>query len=145
MMDNLILRVERPEDHAAIYALTAAAFADMPYAGGDEQDVVNRLRDAGALHLSLVAVLDDKLVGQATFSPAENADGSGPWYALGPISVDPALQGRGIGGRLINAGIAQLKPALGCILTGNPDYYQRFGYEAAPDTPPRTSLLSTSW
>ena len=140
--DSLTLREERPQEQEAIYALTQAAFAGKPYAGGDEGDVINRLRARGELTLSLVALDGDELVAQATFSPVRSEDESGPWFALGPIAVEPKRQGAGIGGLLIRAGLERLKKAgaLGCMLTGNPAYYQRFGFEFAPaQVPPSES------
>jgi putative acetyltransferase len=52
------------------------------------------------------------------------------WYGLGPVSVWPHLQGRRIGGALIEQGLAELrnKRALGCVLIGDPAYYRRFGF-----------------
>ncbi|MEM1229391.1 MAG: N-acetyltransferase [Pseudomonadota bacterium] len=134
MADNrLRIRAEIAADQAVIHALTRTAFKDQPYADGDEQAVVDRLRDRGALTLSLVALAGDTLVGQVTFSPAQREDGSGPWFALGPVSVLPQRQSRGIGGALIRAGLEDLRErgALGCILTGNPAYYERFGFALA--------------
>jgi putative acetyltransferase len=88
--------------------------------------------------LSLVAAIEQKVVGQITFSHATVADGSGPWFALGPVAVAPQLQSQGIGSALINRGLAEIacQGALGCILTGNPDYYQRFGFVLAPQHVP---------
>ena len=76
--------------------------------------------------------------GKITFSPAANSDGTTPWYALGPVSVMPEHQGLGIGAMLIEQGLAELREqgALGCILTGNPDYYRRFGFTLAPANVP---------
>lgn len=127
----MMIRPERPEDTNAIFELTKLAFEGKPYAAGDEQDVVDRLRDVNALSLSLVAVIDDEVVGQITFSEALITETEGQWMALGPVSVLPRLQSEGIGGALIKEGLAQVKSdgALGCILTGNPQYYQRFGFE----------------
>jgi putative acetyltransferase len=138
MLETLELRDERPEDRAAIYEVTELAFAGRPYAGGDEQDVVDRLRAADALVLSLVALQGDRLAGQVTFSPAQQADGSSGWFALGPVSVLPELQGQGVGGALIEAGLARLTDmqASGCILTGDPNYYARFGFEVRPELCP---------
>ena len=129
------IRPEQPDDHDAIWQITKDAFADMPYAGGDEQDLVNVLRSIGALSLSLVATDGDELVGQATFSPATISSNTGNWFALGPISVKPGRQSEGIGGELIEAGIDAIREldAWGCILTGNPDYYSRHGFSLAPE------------
>ncbi len=111
----------------------------MPYAGGDEQDVINRLREAGALSVSLVATIDDEIVGHVAFSPADAADSTGPWFTLGPVSVLPDYQRQGIGSALIRQGLDDLEAlgALGCVLVGNPEYYQRFGFELAPATAPQ--------
>lgn len=136
---NILIRPERAEDHAAIYDITKRAFAPMPYAAGDEQDLIDQLRKAGALVLSLVAEHDGKVVGQISFSPAVAADGSSDWYALGPVSVEPALKHQGIGSQLILAGIAWLQEqdAAGCALVGNPAYYSRFGFKAFSELAPK--------
>ena len=64
------IRPEQAGDEAAIYKVTADAFRGRPYADGDEQDLLNRLRELGQLALSLVATDGDQLVGQITFSPS---------------------------------------------------------------------------
>ncbi len=132
------IREEIDTDHSATYQVTVSAFRGRPYAGGDEQDVIDRLRLAGALVLSLVATEAEELIGQVTFSPVEIEDGTGPWFALGPVSVDPARQGEGIGSALIKDGLKRIEElgALGCILTGNPDYYCRFGFKLSPQNVP---------
>ena len=137
-MGKIEIRPETPADRDAIYGITTDAFRGKPYADGDEQDVINRLRDCDALSLSLVATQGNNVVGQITFSPATAEDGSGPWYALGPVSVQPERQGEGIGAALIKAGLDDIaeRGALGCILTGNPDYYRRFDFEVMPDHAP---------
>jgi len=134
-LTEVTLREEIPQDRQAIYEITQLAFADREYADGDEQDLVDRLREIGALTLSLVALKEGEVVGQITFSPATAADGSGPWFALGPVSVTPALQGQRIGAQLIEAGLEEItaRGARGCILTGNPVYYARFGFELSPE------------
>jgi putative acetyltransferase len=138
LLMNILIRPETPADYGAIYDLTKRAFAPMPYAGGDEQELIGKLRAAGALALSLVAEKDGALVGQISFSPAFAADGSSGWYALGPVSVEPALKHQGIGSALIRAGVAWLrsKQAAGCVLVGNPAYYSRFGFRLFPELAP---------
>src|SRR5690606_25816722 len=65
------------------------------------------------------------------FSPVTISDGSPNWYGLGPVSVLPECQQRGIGSALIREGIARLKDlgARGCCLVGHPGYYGRFGFQ----------------
>lgn len=132
------IRPEQPGDIGRIYDLTRRAFAPMPFAAGDEQDLINAIRDARALSRSLVAIRNDQVIGHIAFSPAYAADGSPGWFALGPVSVEPDLQGQGIGSALIRAGLEWLGEihAAGCILTGNPDFYRRFGFEAYPELAP---------
>ena len=132
------IRRECSSDYGAIRSITEAAFLGKSFAGGDEQDIIERLREKGALSLSLVALSDDIVVAHVAFSPARAADNSQPWFALGPVSVLPECQGNGIGSLLIVNGLAQIAEldALGCILTGNPTYYRRFGFEHAPNNVP---------
>ena len=129
----MIVRPERAADIDAIRTLTETAFRTAPHADGSEHLVIDRLRAAGALTLSLVAEADGAVVGHVAFSPVSVSDGSVGWYGLGPISVDPARQGQGIGGALVHAGLERLKArgAAGCVLLGDPAYYARFGF--APD------------
>ena len=136
---SIVLRPEQAGDEAKIYEVTADAFRGLPYAGGDEQDLLNRLRELGQLAFSLVATIGDQLVGQVTFSPVTLSDGSEPWFGLGPVSVSPEHQNQGIGGQLIRSGLEEIssRGALGCVLTGNPAYYQRFGFELAPKNVPK--------
>ncbi len=130
----MIVRPEREEDIDAIRALTETAFKTAPHADGTEHLIIDRLRAAGALTLSLVAEAGGAIVGHVAFSPVALSDGSEDWYGLGPISVDPARQGEGIGGKLIREGLERLKAlgATGCVLLGDPVYYSRFGFEPDP-------------
>ena len=136
--DTVHIRDERPEDFGAVIDLTQRAFAPMPFAAGDEQALMGKLRDVGALTISLVAELDGRVAGHAAFSPAFAKDGSQGWFALGPISVEPGLQRRGIGGRLIGEGLARLRrmDAAGCIVLGDLAYYPRFGFRPFPQFAP---------
>ncbi len=135
----ITIREEKETDETAIRHLTEAAFRGRPYAGGDEQIVIDRLRASAALTLSLVAVQGEEVIGQITFSPAQLEDLSSPWFALGPVSVLPSRQGEGIGSALIEEGLDRIKVmgARGCILTGDPNYYSKFGFRLSPENCPR--------
>lgn len=135
---DIVIRPEQDADRSQIHDLTRRAFAPMPFAAGDEQDLIDALRNAGALTCSLVAARDDRVVGHIAFSPAYPADGAPGWFALGPVSVEPNLQGQAIGSALIHAGLEWLleAKAAGCILTGNLAYYRRFGFVSRPDLAP---------
>ncbi len=138
MPTEVTVRAEQHRDFAAIGQVIRAAFAGMPYADGNEAELVDTLRRADALCVSLVAELAGSLVGHVAFSPATSSDGSPGWYALGPVAVLPAHQGDGIGSKLVRTGLDAIlaKGATGCILVGNPAYYTRFGFELAPFNAP---------
>lgn len=138
------IRPESPSDVAAIHALTAAAFMDAPHADHTEPFIVDALRKAGALTISLVAeVAGAAIAGHVAVSPVSISDGSAGWYGLGPISVRPDLQRRGIGTLLMRAALSRLREsgAAGCVVLGDPAYYARFGFRPVPglvlpDVPP---------
>jgi putative acetyltransferase len=131
---NLTIRNETSADIPAIFDLTARAFETLEISSHTEQYIVDALRDAGVLSVSLVAVLENRLVGHIAFSPITLSDGTTGWYGLGPVSVLPEFQRAGIGGALIRAGLDRLKAlgAAGCCLVGHPDYYPRFGFIHPP-------------
>ncbi|MBN2254886.1 MAG: N-acetyltransferase [Deltaproteobacteria bacterium] len=131
----MIVRRETHLDIKTITDITIAAFRDHPISNQTEQFIINALRDAGMLTLSLVAEIDGKLVGHVAFSPVTISDGSMNWYGLGPVSVMPENQKQGVGKSLIRAGLSLLKDmgGNGCVLVGDPAYYERFGFRNIPD------------
>ena len=138
MHSDLTIRPEQTDDHVAIGQIISAAFAGKPYAAGDEAELVEALRIQNALTVSLVAESHGRVIGQIAFSPAQPTDGTQGWYALGPVAVEPAHQRSGVGGALIHAGMQAIEGlgARGCILTGDPAYYVRFGFELSPANVP---------
>lgn len=128
------IREERPDDIGTIRKITSAAFQPMEYSTRTEAAIIDALRGAGALHVSLVAVADGDIVGHVAFSPVTIDGAHRGWYGLGPVSVRPDRQKEGIGGVLIRAGLERLSQAgaKGCVLVGDPGYYRRFGFEADP-------------
>ncbi|WP_340588417.1 N-acetyltransferase [Erythrobacter alti] len=125
------IRQEREGDEAAIRALVGDAFEDHAHSSGIEPEIIERLRQDRTPMLSLVAVLDDAVVGHIAFSPVTISDGTQGWYGLGPLSVAPARQRGGIGIALCEAGFDRLRAdgAAGCVVLGDPGYYGRFGFE----------------
>ncbi|WP_299196160.1 N-acetyltransferase [uncultured Erythrobacter sp.] len=131
----ITIRPEAAGDEDTIFALTEAAFADMPFSDADEQHVITRLRDDGDLTLSLVAEDAERIVGHIAFSPVTITGGAKGWFGLGPVSVWPEFHHRGIGGALIKRGIADLRAAgaKGIVLLGSNVYYPRFGFAHVPE------------
>jgi putative acetyltransferase len=97
--------------------------------------IINRLRAAGALTLSLVAESEGRVVGHVAFSEVLINGSTVGWYGLGPVSVLPEFQKQGIGSALIRAGLDHIRAidGKGCVLEGSPDYYQRFGFYSYPN------------
>ncbi|HUO91620.1 MAG TPA: N-acetyltransferase [Rhizomicrobium sp.] len=130
----IAIRNEKPHDSGAIRSITTAAFAAAEHSSGSEAAIVDALRDAGALTISLVAVESREIIGHVAFSPVTIDTRSGGWFGLGPVSVRPDRQGKGVGKALIESGLAQLKAkgADGCVVLGDPRYYSRFGFASDP-------------
>ncbi len=126
----MIIRREEPQDVAAIRQVNEQAFG-----GSGEANVIDALRNRGAATLSLVAVIDDRVVGHLFFSSATIESAGHTWPALGlaPLSVLPEYQHQGIGTALMKAGLAECA-RLGyerVIVLGHPNYYPRFGFMRA--------------
>ncbi len=131
MDPKIVIRSETGADIGAITEVTVAAFNTLEISNHTEQFIIEALRAAKALSVSLVAELDGCVVGHIAFSPVTISDGTRNWYGLGPVSVLPAYQRQGIGKALIREGLSRLRDmnAQGCCLVGHPDYYRRFGFE----------------
>jgi len=127
---NIKIRNELPGDERAIEAVTVAAFKDAPHSDHTEHFIIKALRKANELSVSIVAEADGVVLGHVAVSPVAITDGSRGWFGLGPISVSPEHQHKGIGSQLMEQALTALKlqGASGCVLLGDPNYYRRFGF-----------------
>ena len=134
MIPNFAIRLENKDDAIRIRDVTQLAFADAAHRSGTEPAIIDALRAAGALTLSLVAVNGDALIGHAAFSPVHINAVDENWFGLGPVSVLPGFQRQGIGAALISDGLRRLRAqgAQGCVVLGDPAYYSRFGFSVTP-------------
>jgi putative acetyltransferase len=123
----LVIRPERPADADAIHAVVAAAFPT-----DAEARLVEALREAGRLTISLVAEDGGEVVGHIAFSPV-TVEGVGGGLGLAPLAVIPERRGEGVGGRLVREGLAAAgrAGAAFAVVLGEPGYYSRFGFEPA--------------
>ncbi len=130
----MIIRSETARDLGAIREVNVAAFDGHPFSQQTEHLIVEALRAAGALELSLVAEIDGEVVGHIAFSAASIGGTSSGWFLLGPVAVLPDLQGNGIGRALVESGLGMLRAtgACGCTLVGDPAFYGRFGFRRYP-------------
>jgi predicted N-acetyltransferase YhbS len=131
---TITIRHEQPADIDTIARLTKAAFENAEHSSHTEHFIVDALRRANQLSVSSVALENAAIVGHVAISPVTLSSGATGWYGLGPISVWPEHQGRGIGSMLMNAALTELQRlgAAGCVVLGEPAYYGRFGFKALP-------------
>jgi putative acetyltransferase len=131
---DMVIRDETDDDIDAITEVTVAAFENLQISNHTEQFIIEALRAARALAVSLVAELDGRVIGHIAFSPVTISDGTQNWYGLGPVSVLPEHQHKGIGKALIQEGLSRLKKlnARGCCVVGHPEYYRKFGFRNVP-------------
>jgi putative acetyltransferase len=127
-----MIRSEREEDIPAIYAVHRSAFPT-----DAEARLVDALREANRLFVSLIAEADGRLVGHIAFSPVslDSAPGLAGGVGLAPLAVLPAFERRGIGSQLVRDGLVEcirLGYAYGVVL-GAPGYYRRFGFSPASE------------
>jgi putative acetyltransferase len=130
MNPKIVIRNEMDDDVGTITEVTIAAFRTLAISSHTEQFIIEALRAADALTVSLVAEVNGRVIGHIAFSPVTISDGTPNWYGLGPVSVLPEHQRQGIGKALIWEGLSRLKDlnARGCCLVGHPDYYKKFGF-----------------
>ncbi|HRA22088.1 MAG TPA: N-acetyltransferase [Usitatibacteraceae bacterium] len=131
---NITIRPERPGDESAITEVTRLAFESHFFSHQTEHFIICALRADHALSVSLVAEDAGRVVGHVALSPVTISDGATGWFGLGPISVEPGLQRRGIGRALMEKCLAELREigANGCVLAGDPAFYIRFGFANNP-------------
>jgi putative acetyltransferase len=131
MNPEVAIRNEVDADIDAINEVTLKAFKALEVSNHTEQFIIAALRKDKALTISLVAELDGRVIGHIAFSPVTFSDGTRNWYGLGPVSVLPEYQRKGIGRALIREGLSRLKSlnARGCCLVGHPEYYRKFGFD----------------
>jgi putative acetyltransferase len=125
-----VIRAEGPGDVVSIATVVEAAFGQPA-----EAVLVERIRasDRYRPDFSLVATLDDVVVGHVMVSDVDLVDGDvrRSILSLSPLAVDPAHQADGIGSALVRE-VARRVDAEGhplIILEGSPVYYARFGFE----------------
>ncbi len=126
----ITIRSEKPADAEVIHSIHQSAFPTEA-----EARLVDRLRQEKKLALSLIAEVNDSVVGHVAFSPVSVEPGSPAMrgLGLGPVSVLPEWQGTGIGEQLITRGIEHCRRDgyWFVVVLGEPEYYERFGFRRA--------------
>ena len=133
MIHSLILRTETINDITAIENVIIAAFSQSLHGLKNENKLISQLRADQALVLSVVAEVNERIVGHVAFSKINLADQSlEDWYILAPLSVIPEFQKQSLGKQLLKSGLAGIKKkgAKGCFCVGDIGYYGRFGFSS---------------
>lgn len=133
IMNSIIIREENPSNYSETQNLVKIAFAKSKHSNKDEQNLVARLRNSDEFiaKLSLIAELDEKMVGYALFTKIKIGDKTG--LALAPLAVLPKYRKMCIGSKLITKGHEKARK-LGydfCVVLGYNKYYKRYGYKKA--------------
>lgn len=125
------IREATKTDEATIRGVCLSAFPESEREQVAELAVALLSDKSAPPTLSLVAEIDDEVVGHVAFSPVTSAgDGRFLGYILSPLGVRPQNQKQGIGTQLITSGIQQLSQtdAEVVLVYGDPAYYGRFGF-----------------
>lgn len=143
---NIILRLEQPSDYYETENVTREAFWNHHSPGCNEHYLLHIMRSSPRFlpWLDVVAVDDDKIVGNVVYLKAVIKADDGNEYevlSLGPISVLPEYQRKGIGTLLIGhtTTMAFEMGFRAVLLCGDPDYYSRQGFVPAESLGIRTA------
>lgn len=132
---EITIRAERPEEWFETEGMIRRAFWNKYRPGCDEHFLVHKLRSSPDYRpeFSRVATVDGRIVGCILYSESQVRDGDAVHTVLtfGPLCVDPAWQGRGIGERLLRDTLSLAAKAgyPGVVIYGEPDYYPRLGFQ----------------
>ena len=124
------IRTETARDIEAIERVVASAFPT-----NAEAALVNALRAARKLRVSLIAERAGSVVGHVALSPVtlEPPHRSISLLGLAPVAVLPEFQRQGIGSALIEHGLEACRNLKidGVVVLGEPAFYGRFGFRSA--------------
>jgi putative acetyltransferase len=123
------IRSEKPQDADGVRRVHQAAFPSAV-----EAELVDRLRAHGKAAVSLVAEDGGQIVGHIVFSPVTfDPPLAVTAFGLAPMAVLADHWKHGVGRRLVQNGLAECHAQGACLVVvlGEPDYYERFGFERA--------------
>ena len=126
----ITFRQEEPDDQLAIRRVNEHGFD-----GGQEADLVDALRQANAIILSMVAVDGEDIIAHVLFTEilVTQADTQFAALGLGPMAVLPSHQRKGIGTQLLKIALDKCRRLDYdfVVVLGHPEFYSRFGFSPA--------------
>jgi len=124
------IRHETADDAEGVRAVNDAAFGQP-----DESRIIDAVRAAEHVTVSLVAEEGARIVGHILFTPMtlEPPCGTVRLVALGPMAVTPDRQRIGVGSALVRTGLAECRRggAQAVVVIGHAAFYGRFGFRPA--------------
>jgi putative acetyltransferase len=137
MTDKFEIRESVPRDLASIEELYPRAFPVE-----DLLPLVRELLREEQTVLSLVGIAERDPVGHGMFTLCGIAGSGGKAALLGPLAVDPAWQGQGLGKALVQTGLRLLEDAgtQQIFVLGDPAFYGRFGFKRDDGVAPPYAL-----
>lgn len=135
---KIIIRETTEKDFFQTENLTREAFWNIHIPGCDEHLVLHNLRNSKSYisELDIVAIFENEIIGHIISTKAKIVDLQNNEHevlCVGPLSVLPDFQKKGIGSKLMIESIRVAKDLghCGMILFGYPEYYHRFGFKNA--------------
>lgn len=134
------IKEEGLNDREGVRTVNVAAFGR-----NGEADVVDQLRDSCSAFISLIAKINDEIIGHILFTPVrliQDQDWSIEGMGLAPLAVLPGYQKQGVGTELCQEGLRKVE-SIGfpyVVVLGDPSYYHRFGFMRASDHGIRSSF-----
>jgi len=125
-MREIIVCKENVTEIQQIWDVNSAAFET-----NGEADLVNRLRNCGVDFISLVAKLEEEIVGHILLTEVELLNSDIKIAGLAPMAVKPNYQNNGIGSVLVKQGLKECitNGYKAVVVLGHPNYYPKFGFE----------------
>ena len=142
MIENLIIRAERPEDYHNTELMTMRSFWNKYFPGCVEHNMLRVVRASPDFlpQISRIAEVDGKIAGAVFYTKAWIVDEIDTTKRhevamLGPLAVEPTLEGNDIGGALLRETLRLAKEAgiPGILVAGEPEYYPKFGFKLCED------------